>query len=77
MTHEDGTTTLCQNVSHYLPSDKAWSVSWRAKLHRRKNLEVCKDEVKLGCHLSSAVEGVLEILSEYAFDSITHTKHTL
>jgi hypothetical protein len=36
-----------------------------------------EDEVKLGCQISSAVEGVLEILSEYASYCITRMKHTL
>jgi hypothetical protein len=42
-----------------------------------KSLEMYKGEVKMGCHISSAVEGVLETLSVYAFDCISCVKHIL
>jgi len=65
------------SVTTYPMTKHSVSVEWRAQVHHCKGLEIYKDEVKLGCHISSDVEEVLEILSEYALDCITCMKHTL
>lgn len=69
---------LSQNVGHYLPRKKAQCVSrMKRSAALLKSLEMYKDEVKMGCHISSTVEGALETLSVYAFDCISCMKHIL